>query len=395
VVAFVAATASACSSSSSGGASDAADDALRDATADRSTHGGDSGHDSGTEASLADATFDVPVTAVALVRLANWSPDARGVDFCLATHGTSSWSGPILAQELDGGTRAALGRVTVIEAGLPFDAGTPLADAGVDAAVDATVDAPNDAGDAGIDAGQAGASDAADATAVPDAGVPSGVLFPGMSPYVSIAPGEYDVRVVASGSTDCTMPLVPDAYDLPVFRAGVTETLALVGDTVDQGADPSAMLVALSDDTTVSSSRVALRFVDAVPSVIEVTFASGTIATATSQPYISAAQFGSVGVDTDAGALDSNDYLAGAPISNAVWSLINANGGTTTLVSIEGASIPAGDLATVVAVGGESGPNQNAIGILLCTDRPPVVAGETAACELFEAADDPVCPSCP
>jgi hypothetical protein len=215
-----------------------------------------------------------------------------------------------------------------------------------------------------------------------------------VSPYVSVAPGQYDIRVVASGSSDCTVALVPDAYDLPLLSAGVTETLAVVGDTFGQGADPSALLVAFADDTTVSSSRVALRFVDAVPSVIEVTFASGTIATATSVPYISAAQFGGAGVDTDAGVLDSNDYVASPPISGAIWSLINANGGTTTLVSVEGASIPAGHLATVVAVGGESGPNQNAIGILLCTDEPPILAGETASCELFEAANDPVCPSC-
>jgi hypothetical protein len=57
-------------------------------------------------------------------------------------------------------------------------------------------------------------------------------------------------------------------------------------------------------------------------------------------------------------------------------------------------SVPAGRLATVVAVGGESGPDEGAVGILVCTDSPPIVAGETATCELFEAYPDPVCPSC-
>src|SRR6202030_1440041 len=43
-----------------------------------------------------------PPLPFALVRVANWSPDAPGVDFCLAPHGTTAFVGPLL------GTQSAL-----------------------------------------------------------------------------------------------------------------------------------------------------------------------------------------------------------------------------------------------------------------------------------------------
>jgi hypothetical protein len=387
-----------CSSSSTNGppsgTHDAAPDAASDAHADASVQ-----HEAGSDAApdaTTEATVDANLPTVALLRLANWSPDAPGIDLCIATHGTSSWTGPLLAQAL--GASTALGHVTVVDAGITVDSGTiPTHDAGTDAGIgsglDAATDAVNaaDAGDASSDAFVDAGHETGDADA---AAPPVGVLFPGVSPYLAVTPGAYDVRVVAAGSS-CTTALVPDTDDLPVQAAGTTFTLAVVGDTTGQGSDPPAGLVALTDDTTVPASRVALRFIDAVPSVIETTFAQGTIDTASAVPYVSAAQFGGAGADTDAGSIDPNDYLTTAPITNAIWSLINANGGTTTLVAVEGASIPAGRIATVVGVGGESGPGENNIGILLCSDTPPIVAGESATCSLLEAANDPVCPSCP
>jgi hypothetical protein len=411
MAALAAGTVVACSSSSTG-SPDATPDAVAEAAADGPRHIHDAGRDSARDAFVVEAGADVILPTAATVRLANWSPDAPGLDFCIAPHGTGAWSGPVLAQALGGST--SLGAVTVLDAGIPFDAHLAAPqDAGADASLDGQADATLDALEAGADAADAGASaldggrdgsrgdagtDAGDATtAVDGGGSQLGVLFPGISPYVSVAPGAYDFRVVASAALGCGVPdaLFPDTSDLPPLVAGTVETLAVVGDTTDQGTDPSDALVAFPDDTTVSSSQVALRFVNAVPSVVGVTFASGTITTATAVPYLSAAQFGGAGVDTDAGALDSNDYLLTAPISNAIWSLIDANGGTTTLVAVEGASVHAGRLATVVAVGGESGANLGSVGILLCTDTPPIVAGETATCELYEADDDPVCPSCP
>jgi hypothetical protein len=370
----------ACSSKGAGGAVDAAAEASRstDASVDaphdaRHEPEHDAARDAGIDAVL-DAGIDAPAADVstattALVRLANWSPDAPGLDFCVAPEGTSLWSAPVLAAQLG---HRELGKLSVDNAGL--DAGRPVMpkpDAGNDA------HAPEDARADARDAGE----------------VDEGVLFLRLSPYVALTPGAYDLSLVAAGSPDCTKPLF-EIDDLPALTAGSVQTLAAVGDTVDEGADPALSVSLLPDDTTVAAGSAALRFINAVPSVIEVTFASGTVAMATAMPYLSAAQFGAAAVDTDAGALDTNDYLTIPPVASQVWSLINANGGTTTLVAVEGAGLPAGHLATVVGVGGESGPDQKDIGILVCTDQPPIVAGETARCVLFEEAMLPVCDGC-
>jgi len=374
---------SACSSASTGGPADAATDGSgKDATRDARL---DAPHDATHEADIEpdaarDSGPDGPVPTTALVRLANFSPDSNGLDFCLAPRGTSMWSGPILGNTLGHGS---LGQLTVIDAGLPVDAGHKGTDAG-----------------GGVDSGgtrETGAPDASpDATsdAQEDAGIPAGARFPRFSPYVAMTPGEYDVRVVAGGALDCTAPLAPDVDDFPPLFAGTVLTFVALGDTVDQGTDPTLALGIVTDDTTVAAGSVALRFVNAVPTVIEVTFAAGTLAKGTSQPYLIAGQFGGAATDSDAGTLDSNDYLLTAPIVDQTWSLINANGSIATLVAVENANVPAGSLATVVGVGGESGQDQGNIGILLCLDTPPIVAGETAKCDLLQTAAAPVCDGC-
>lgn len=408
---------SACSSASTGGPADAATDGSgKDATRDARL---DAPHDATHEADIEpdaarDSGPDGPVPTTALVRLANFSPDSNGLDFCLAPRGTSMWSGPILGNTLGHGS---LGQLTVIDAGLPVDAGHKGTDAGggVDSggthetgAPDASPDvgtreagAPDAPLDAHVPEGggtrETGAPDASpDATsdAQEDAGIPAGARFPRFSPYVAMTPGEYDVRVVAGGALDCTAPLAPDVDDFPPLFAGTVLTFVALGDTVDQGTDPTLALGIVTDDTTVAAGSVALRFVNAVPTVIEVTFAAGTLAKGTSQPYLIAGQFGGAATDSDAGTLDSNDYLLTAPIVDQTWSLINANGSIATLVAVENANVPAGSLATVVGVGGESGQDQGNIGILLCLDTPPIVAGETAKCDLLQTAAAPVCDGC-
>lgn len=123
------------------------------------------------DASTADGGEDgpAPPTTVAL-RLANWSPGAPGVDFCIAPHGTSAFQGPLVA------------------------------------ALAATLE------DGGSDAG---------ASAIP---------FPQASAYVLVAPGTYDTRLVAGGATDCTAGLVADA-PAPPLAAGQALTVAVIGNT--------------------------------------------------------------------------------------------------------------------------------------------------------------------
>ena len=392
---------SACSSGGAEGTHDASTDVTpRDARHD-AQHPADATADMG---SSAEATSVAPVPTAVLVRLANWSPDAVGVDFCIAPHGTSLWSGPVLSGSLGVG---ALGTVTVVDAGIAVDAGAHAHDAGLP--LDARVDAHDSGLDAARDAPAEGHPDAAsDARPTADAhddaagdaldeGRPGlGVPFPRMSPYVSLTPGQYDVRVVAAHTGSCAAPLFGDTKDLPPFIAGAVVTLATVGDSNPEGSDPTLGVVSFADDATVPAGRALLRYINAVPSVIETTLGSGRIRTANFAPLVAAAQFGEVGADTDSGPVDANGYVTLDPVTHAVWSVVNANGGIAELVAVEGVSVAAGSLATVVTIGGESGPDQTDVGILLCVDHPPVNAGETAACTLLEGAGltAPVCPGC-
>ncbi len=359
-----------------GGGQDAHRDAVHDANQD------------GVADALGDAGKDAAPPAAPLVRLASFSPDAPALDFCVSPHGLSLWSTPVLAGAL--GTMP-LGTLTVVDAAIAVDAGhhgdaghvdAGIADGGV---ADATKGDADDQ-DAARDASPLDAENDGPVHAV------GGVSFPRVSPYVTLLPGLYDLRVVVAGSTDCSSPVLPDVLDAPRFVAGTVATLALVGDANDQGADPGLALSILDDDTTVAPSEIALRFVNAIPSVESVTLASGTVAKGTNEAYLGVTQFGAAGADTDAGVLDSNDYLFLPPITDKIWSLINANGGTTTLVAVEGVTIPAGKLATVVGVGGESGPDELDVGILVCLDTPPIVVGETAACQVYEESSQPVAP---
>jgi len=315
----------------------------------------------------ADAARDAALPSTALVRLANWSPDTPGVDFCLAEHGSLVWTGPLLLQSLGAGV---LDLVTVAGA-TPAEAG-PRPDAPL------MHDAEHDTGETGRDA----TSEAAEQP------ISGGVLFPGISPYVSISPGEYDVRVVVGGASDCLMPLFDAVTDLAPFLAGGHTTFATVGDLNDKGTDPAITLVALPDDTRIANGRARLRFVNAVPGATNVSLVA---LDAQLSPLISAT-FGAVGIDTDAGALDSNDYVSITPVEHATWFVLDYRGMNPILVSAYDVNVPDGILATVAAIGGESGTTATAAGLLLCVDRPPIDVGESASCTLLGGS--PGCPAC-
>jgi len=377
---------------SAGGAAETRD--AGDATSPRDA-ARDAGHldgpiDRSPEASSTrDAAPDVATPATVLVRLANWSPDAPGLDFCLAPHDSAVWRGPILAGALGSGV---LGRLTVLDESGQVDAG-PLLDAQVDAGplLDAQLDAQLDTAPDVVDAGS---PDASPAPGI-DANAPRlGVTFPRISPYVAVPPGTYDVRVVAAGASDCASPLFADRTDLSAFVAGTYSTLATVGDLNDEGTDPAIALVAFSDDTRASPAPVRVRFINGIPSVTTASFVQLGIYFV---PIVSDVQFGNVGVDVDGGNLDSNDYLSLAPVSDANWFVIRSDQANAVLSGIYHVGIPAGDIATVVAIGGKSGASATAIGVLVCLDRAPIVAAETAACTLYEGPGltGPVCPSCP
>jgi hypothetical protein len=88
------------------------------------------------------------------------------------------------------------------------------------------------------------------------------------------APGQYDARIVAAGATDCSLPIAPDATNLPPLVARRSTTLALVGSA-------SLELLAFSDDRAFPgapfAAPVALRFIHAAPALPAVDVGIGDI----------------------------------------------------------------------------------------------------------------------
>lgn len=81
---------------------------VKEAGADAPSEAASSDDGGGTDAGGGDDA-DGAVANPAYLRLAAWSPDAMAVDFCLATHGSTSFQGPQLAQAFaDAGATAGL-----------------------------------------------------------------------------------------------------------------------------------------------------------------------------------------------------------------------------------------------------------------------------------------------
>jgi len=210
------------------------------------------------------------VAAIAGLRLANFSPNAPLVDFCVAPRGTTAFRGPLLA---------AL-------AGALADAGTPV-----------------------------------------DASVP-GLGFPQVSAYVITKPGAYDARLVVAGAADCSTGIVPDLTTLPVLGSGGFATVALLG----EAQPPSLELVGLVDDATQSvpdggSAKLYMRFLHAAPGQPAVDLELDTTGKGP-KPLFHAVPYGrasSADASTpDAGLkVDTNGYLATSALSHSTCSSIN------------------------------------------------------------------------
>jgi hypothetical protein len=240
-----------------------------DAGTDRTGAVGDAPNaDATLEASVADASHRGDSAAAFLVglRVANWSPDAPAVDFCLAVHGTGVFQGPVLAgppgAQSEGGTMGA-----------------------------------------------------------------AGIAFLQASTYSLVTPGQYDLRlVVAAGAVDCSMGglLLPDAVTLPDLKTGSTLTVALVGEANPVANHPPLQLVWFADDFVgpppgkprpdgAPNDKMALRFIHAAPGVGSVAF--GFDQSGGSQWPFLGVSFGRANSAPDGGSsiFDSNGYLVQSP----------------------------------------------------------------------------------
>jgi hypothetical protein len=227
--------------SSDGPCPDAPADASTDARGEASM--AEAGEDAGgggiRDAQMPRFSLDA-TAAMTSLRLANWSTDAPAVDFCLGPHGTNHFGAPIFGSAL--------------------------------AAMD---------GGGGSDAGG------------------SGLAFPTVSAYLPVAPGNYDARLVAAGSTDCSVGIIADLTTLPQLKIGQSVTLGLIGATQPQGLEPTLQMVFFLDDTGIPDA-VSMRVINAAVDFPLIDFGVGK----TFQPPFLDIPFAGASEGPDASTLD-------------------------------------------------------------------------------------------
>jgi hypothetical protein len=319
-----------------------------------------------------DADREAPEASAPLtyIRFALWSPDAPGADYCIAPRAPSTKDAGVAIEAGEAGDAGMVGEA----GGSDDDSGVNPAWQGPLIALQAT------AVDGGIEV-------------VFEAGVPTGLAFPQVSAYFAFPTGSYDIRAVPSGSADCATPLLgTDATGLPAFAAGAHTTVALVGDYAAIKPDPEMQYTSFSDDTSSGPSTIALRFIAAVPSQTALDLGVGTFGAPGFRGLFTGVPFGKAGnaTDSDAGKVDDNGFLASPPVSDAVLTAIASPlpDGGTPLIVVGGVTIPAGGVATLIAVGGKTGGLPPLPELELCLDTAPVVDTVFANCNVLKTPGD-------
>ena len=266
--------------------------------------------DAGAKISDAAATSDAAAdggpgtvtftSTLAGIRIANWSPGAPAIDFCIAPHGTTAFQGPILAN-----TAPAL-----------------------------------------VDAG----------TCPPG---PVGLAFTEVSSYSLVPPQQYDVRLVVAGATSC-FPGIIDGTALPKLGSSTFETVAFIGETAAMGSAPGQKVTGFLDDWTPAPAGVAMRFIHAAPSLAALDLGTGT--GSSFQTLFASVSFASTdtaakGLDGGSASVDPNAYALIAPLSSVALSAR-----THGAVAVDGGAVPpaavapnvsaaSGSVLTIVAIG--------------------------------------------
>jgi hypothetical protein len=233
------------------------------------------------------------VPTLALLRFANWSPDAPAADLCIAPHGTLAFQGPLVA---------ALATASESDAGV------------------------------------------------------SGIAFPLVSAYSLVPPGRYDVRIVVAGTESCAVGIGQDATALPVVSAGGAETVALVGEVAPGGADYKLHVLGFLDDVSATSSA-AIRVINAAPALPLVDVGTGTLASSSFLAIFRGVSIGQASAPIEGWVpllVDPNGYDTNKPISGAK---LSAHGSGTTVDAVVAAafSAPSDAVMTIVVAGGTSG----------------------------------------
>jgi hypothetical protein len=247
-----------------------------------------------------------PSSPATFIRLANWTPDAPSVGFdaCVASDGTTNWVGPLLAQNFPPGSL-----------------------------------------------GQGGAN---------------GLQFPNVTQYFGIAPGDYNVQIIAAGSTDCTTGLVPQT-DLPTLSLNAHTTIATVGDVNPRGNDTGLKVAVFFDDETPPSTAAAMRVINTIPSVAYLDFGTGSLTAGNFSPLVIGGGFGVVGLNLASGGTTGLTGYFNVPATTDGQFSAHATGmaGMDTATATH-VALAAKSVTTMVVINGSNGgfPPQ----FLICTD---------------------------
>jgi hypothetical protein len=217
------------------------------------------------------------------------------------------------------------------------------------------------------------------------AGGSAGLVYGGdgslaVSKYFSYTAGTYDVRVVASASgATCATPLL--TLTGVSLGGGVYKAVAAVGATGVAGA--AHALVSFTDETTVASNRVAIRFVNAgllaipgsAPSALPPLNIGFTVGGTYNGIFTNVAY---PGIGAVAAPVDANGYAtvdpagltAGAQITSCLYP--STSGATCASAPLPAGVVIKGGIVATAYVIGYAGLPPNA---LLCGDSEPAIAG--------------------
>jgi hypothetical protein len=260
-----------------------------------------------------------PSSTQAQIRIANFAPDAPagGYDVCLSPAGSMNWLGPMLQ--------------------MTFPAGS---------------------------LGQGGAN---------------GIQFPWVTAYFGVAPGTYDLQLIAPGG-NCTNGLIDTTYGLPAVAIGTRTTFAVVGDVMQTGTDAALKITAFPDDWSVNGGT-ALRLINAIPTIGYVDVGTGSETDGTFSPLFTSVPFGLAAMMlADGGAPDPNGYLTLAPLSGAELSAHPTGMTMTNTVAAMNVNLPSGSVTTLTLINGND--HGRPAQFLSCTDNAQP-NGSQSACTVI------------
>jgi hypothetical protein len=292
-----------------------------------SSTGDDGGTDTGVENDTGTPTDGGTEAAApeANIRLANWSPDApaAGYDFCIATHGSTTFSGPQISAATSG------------------DAGGGL-----------TLAFPTVTTYFGIDPGTY------------DIEIVAGNATDCSSPI-----GSAITNILPSG-------LAANSY----------YTIAFVGDSTQAGSDPTLTAIGFQDEgTPATATNANVRFLNVAPSLngaTTVDFGTGALGASSFDGLETAVAFAALATaGGDAGVTpDSNGYVSVPAFTSATeFSAHTTTGATTDTATASSQMVAEGTSATLILINGKTG--QTAPSFLVCQgDSTTSATGNLSNC---------------